>query len=257
MFITGVIGFPLKLTYSPLLHNTAFKKLRIPGVYYPLCVPPENFKEIIFKLKELGFSGVNITNPYKIEILKYLDGVNPTVMDIGAVNTVFIENNKMVGENTDTYGFRESLKAYDIDLKNKIVLIIGAGGVARAILYVLCKERTQRIFITNRTISKAYPLIENYDIEGIELKRVPRILKDVDFVINATSIDIHKRIIPFLKNGSIYYDTNYRFKISERKGIKVINGIEMLVLQGAYSFSLWTKQAPPVSIMRDALKEVL
>ncbi|MEO0206669.1 MAG: shikimate dehydrogenase, partial [candidate division WOR-3 bacterium] len=233
MLITGVIGYPLRLTYSPTMHNAAFKELNVEGIYYPLSVPPEGFKEIILRIRQLKFRGVNITNPYKVEVIKYLDEMSSIARIVGAVNTVLIKHNKMIGENTDVYGFNESLRIHNIDLENRVVLIIGAGGVARAILYVLGKKRTQKIFVTNRTISKPCALTKKYDIAVVEIEQVRQIIGDIDFVVNATSTDMHKRIVPFLKNGSMYYDTNYRFKIPERKGIRVINGIDMLLFQGA------------------------
>lgn len=254
MFITGVIGYPLKLTYSPLLHNTAFKRLPLSGVYYPLCVPPAEFKNIIFKLKELGFNGVNITNPYKIEILEYLDEISHTGEDIGAVNTVIIKDNKLIGENTDVNGFNQSLKEHNINIKGKEVLMIGAGGVARAIAYVLKSHRPKKITITNRTISKARLVSKICGAEVIKLEDIHRFIRDVDLVINATSIDMCKKIIPLLKGGSIYYDTNYRFKSPVKDGIRLIDGISMLIFQAAYSFSLWTDKKPPFKIMKGVIK---
>lgn len=254
MFITGVIGYPLKQTYSPLIHNTAFNKLKINGVYYPMSVQPGDFGTVISILKKLNFTGVNITNPYKKMVLKYLDSFDHTAILIGAVNTVLIEKNKSIGFNTDFYGFQKSLAEHNINLKKRTVLLIGAGGVASACAYVLKHSQPAKVFIANRTILKALKIANLCKAEVIGFKQIKQVGKYIDVVINATSIDLQKKIIPVLKSGSIYYDTNYGFKQINCKRIFLVNGISMLIYQAALSFSIWTKQKPPVAIMKRALK---
>lgn len=256
MLITGVIGYPLKNTYSPLLHNTAFNVLKINGTYYPMRVRPADFGTIISSLKTLGITGVNITNPYKEEVLKYLDDIDEQANSIGAVNTILIKANKIIGFNTDFYGFERSLSEHNINLGNKTVLLIGAGGVARPCAFVLKDVGVKKLFITNRTINKTEKILSICEGEVIGFEQIKKLAKYVDVVINATSIDLQNKIIPVLKSGGIYYDTNYRFKQIRRRGIFVVNGICMLIYQAAHSFSLWTGKEPPVSIMKGALKGV-
>ncbi len=256
MFITGVIGYPLKKTFSPLLHNNAFIELGLKGRYFPLYVPEKDFEMIIKIVKQLKFTGLNITNPYKIEILKYLDGISPVAKKIGAVNTVVIRKQKLFGENTDIYGFDKSLKEHNINLNGKKIMLIGAGGVARAIVYVVLRKKPQSLFIASRSKTKSQCLAEEYNVKSINFKDVPAMIRNIDVVINATSVDIHNLIFPYMKDGSIYYDINYRFPISNFKNILTINGITMLVYQAALSFSIWTGRMPPINIMKDAIKGV-
>lgn len=254
MFLTGVIGYPLKQTYSPLLHNTAFYRLGINGMYYPMCVQPGGFEAIIPVLKKLKFTGVNITNPYKRAVLKYLDDIDSLTISIGAVNTVVIEEGRSIGFNTDFYGFKSSLAEHKIVIKNKSVLLVGAGGVVRACAYLLKDSQPKKIFIANRTISRAQEIAEICNAEAIAFEQIIEVIKYTNIVINGTSIDLQEMIIPWLNDGSIYYDINYGFKPLKHEGIFLVNGLSMLIYQAALSFSLWTKRKPPVAIMKSALK---
>ncbi len=257
MLLCGVIGYPLNFTYSPILHNTAFRNLNIDGYYIPMRVPEKDLVEVIRLLKILKFSGFNITSPYKVKIIKFLDKLSPTAEKIGAVNTILFKKNKLFGENTDAYGFEQSLCENNIEINDKSVLIIGAGGACRAIVYVLNKYKPVVIYIANRTLTKAEEIARKYNNEAISIRDVRGIIKKVDIVINATPIDLQQRIIPIMKNGAVYYDTNYCYRYFKAKHIKIINGISMLVHQAARSFSLWTGRNPSVGIMQEALKEVM
>ncbi|MGQ9664126.1 MAG: shikimate dehydrogenase [bacterium] len=254
MLITGVIGYPLKQTYSPLLHNTAFKALKINGVYYPMRVQPTDFGTIISSLKTLGFTGVNITNPYKKKVIKYLDAIDARAKSIGAVNTILIEKERIIGFNTDFYGFAKSLSEHNIRIKSRNILLIGAGGVSSACAYVLKGLQPRQVFITNRTIYKAKMVARLCAADVIGFEQIKKIIRLVDIVINATSVDLQNMIIPALKENCIYYDTNYWFKLLKRRGIFVVNGLSMLIYQAALSFSIWTRHKPPVAIMKAALK---
>jgi len=255
MFLTGVIGYPLKYTLSPKIHNFAFRRLKIKGIYLPLCIPPDDLKDLFLKLIKLGFTGFNITNPYKTRIMEYLNELTPVARKIGAVNTVVIKDKKIIGDNTDVYGFAYSLKEHKIELKDKKALIIGAGGVVRACLYVLGQKKPKEVFITNRTESKIESVLHIYPAKKIHFSQISQYASNMDIVINGTSVDTQDMVIPFLKPGSVYYDINYRFKLSKSKRIKVIDGISMLIYQAAHSFKLWTGYRP-VNLMKRALKEV-
>ncbi len=256
MFIAGVIGYPLKKTFSPLLHNSALNSLNLKGYYFPLCVPEKDFEMMIVTFKKLKFAGLNITHPYKIKMIRYLDGISSVAEKIGAVNTVIIKNQKLFGENTDRHGFYESLKEYKIDLSGKKILIIGAGGVARAIAYVIYKKKPKTLFFANRTRIRSFFLARRYNGIQINFEDVPDIVGNIDMVINATAVDLHNKIIAYMKSGSVYYDTNYCFSLPSPKNMLVVSGITMLVYQAAYSFSIWTGRMPPINIMKNAIKEV-
>jgi shikimate dehydrogenase len=141
LLVTGIIGYPLKTTFSPPMHNAAFKALGIEGKYVQLPVKEEKLKEAVYGMSALGFRGFNVTIPYKKKVMKYLDEISPDALSVDAVNTVLIEKDKLTGFNTDIYGFEESLNKYKISLNNKKVMLIGAGGVAYACSYIISKKK--------------------------------------------------------------------------------------------------------------------
>lgn len=253
MLITGIIGYPLEKTLSIKMHKAAFKKLKIDGIYLRLPVKEENLKVATLGLRSLGFKGVNVTIPYKNKILKYLDDTSDEVRRIGAVNTIIIKNEKLIGYNTDIYGFKESLKEYNISISNKKIMLIGAGGVGHACAYVINSLKPKRFFVVNRTYEKAIDLYEKYNVDIVVIDKIERVIPEIDIIINATSVDLQQIILPNIKEGSIYYDMNYKFKFIKGKGVKMINGLLMLVYQGVKSFELWTNKDAPIEIMKKAV----
>ncbi len=250
MFLTGLIGYPLTKTLSPRLHNQAFRASNMDGIYLPLSVKSNDLENALKGLKAIGFSGVNITNPYKIRIIELLDRIDARAKKVGAVNTVLINRNRLSGYNTDLYGFAKSLDDYRINLKKKRVLLIGAGGAARAVAYILSRRGPERFFICNRTGYRAKEIIQRFGGELIKFNLFERYLTEFDLVINATSMDMQNRVLRRMKNGAVYYDLNYRFRMKRRKGIKMISGLLMLVYQAGESFRLWTKIEPPIRLMK-------
>jgi shikimate dehydrogenase len=253
LIITGLIGYPLEKTLSIKMHGAAFNKLKIDGIYLRLPVKLENLKEATLGLRSLGFKGVNVTIPYKNKILKYLDDTVDEVNKIKAANTILIENEKLIGYNTDIYGFKKSLSEYNINIANKKVLLVGAGGVGHACAYVINSLKTKRFFVVNRTYEKAVNLSKRYNGDLVLFDKIGRVTPEIDIVINATSIDIQPIILPDIKQESIYYDINYKFKLTKKKGVKMINGLLMLVYQGAKSFEIWTNKDAPIEIMKKAV----
>ena len=253
MLVTGIIGYPLKITLSPPMHNAAFKALDLDGIYVQLPVKKDKLEEAVNGLPALGFKGFNVTIPYKKDIMKYLDEISTDANAIDAVNTVLIEEDKLKGFNTDIYGFEESLKKYGIDLTGKKVLLIGAGGVAYACSYIISKKNPSNFIITDIIEEKADNLAKIYHTDVITSQKVENIASDSDIILNATPVDLQGRILPLMKEGSTYYDINYKFKSKEQKGVKVVNGSLMLILQGARAFTIWTGQDAPIEIMKKAI----
>ena len=253
MLVTGIIGYPLKVTLSPPMHNAAFKELGVDGIYVALPVKKEKLKEAVFGLTALGFRGFNITIPYKKKVMEYLDEISMDATSIEAVNTVLIEENKLKGFNTDTYGFEESLNKYEIDLKDKKVTLIGAGGVAYACSYIISQKNPSRFIITDIIEEKAERLTQIYQADKISPDEVEKIAADSDVVLNATPVDLQNKILPLMKENTVYYDINYKFQVKEQKGVKVVNGILMLILQGARAFTIWTGQEAPIDVMKKAI----
>jgi shikimate dehydrogenase len=252
LLITGIIGYPLKITLSPPMHNAAFKALGINGIYVPLSVKEKHLKDAVDGLKALGFKGFNVTIPYKKKVIEYLDEFAEEAGKVDAVNTVLLKNKKLKGYNTDVYGFDKSLSHYKIKIKNKKVILIGAGGVGAACSYVINKKKPSRFMITDTIDKKSKELARIYEAENIPLKEIRKLILESDLVLNATPIDLQDKVLPLMKEDSTYYDINYKFKLKEKKGVKVVNGGLMLVLQGARAFTLWTKREAPVEIMKRA-----
>ena len=253
MLVTGIIGYPLKVTLSPPMHNAAFKALNLDGIYVALPVKEENLKEAVFGLSALNFRGFNITIPYKKKVMEYLDEISADATAIDAVNTVLIDENKLKGFNTDIYGFEESLNKYEIALQGKKVMLIGAGGVAYACSYIINKKNPSRFIITDIIEEKAKKLTQIYKADKISTDDVEKIASESDVILNATPVDLQDKILPLMKENSVYYDINYKFQIKEQKGVKVVNGSLMLILQGARAFTIWTEQDAPIDIMKKAI----
>jgi shikimate dehydrogenase len=253
LLVTGIIGYPLKTTFSPPMHNAAFKKLGIDGTYVQLPVKEEKLKEAVYGLPALGFKGFNVTIPYKKKVMKYLDEISDDAISIDAVNTVLIEENKLTGFNTDIYGFEESLNKYEIALAGKKVLLIGAGGVAYACSYIINKKKTSSFIITDIIKEKAENLAKIYQADTITSQELENVASDSDIILNATPLDLQSKILPLMKENSVYYDINYKFKVKEQKGVKVVNGSLMLILQGARAFTIWTGKDAPIEVMKKAI----
>ncbi|MEJ2355706.1 MAG: shikimate dehydrogenase [candidate division WOR-3 bacterium] len=253
MLVTGIIGYPLKITLSPPMHNAAFKALGIDGIYAQLPVEENKLKEAVHCLSALGFRGFNVTIPYKKMVMEYLDEISDAALSVDAVNTVLIEGNELKGFNTDTYGFEESLNTYKISLENKKVMLIGAGGVAYACSYVITKKNPSDFIITDLIEEKAKKLSEIYRANKISAQNIEKLTGESDIIFNATPVDLQDKLLPLMKEDSVYYDINYKFNKKEQKGVKVVNGSLMLILQGARAFSIWTGQDAPVKVMKKAI----
>ena len=257
----GIIGNPLSHSLSPLLHNFWFTKYNIKAKYTLIEIRADQIGEIVNKIKRKELQGINVTTPYKQAIIPFLDLVVNEAKEISSVNTIYLnDENKIIGENTDIYGFDCSFvkKLKDEDLFKKKVLILGAGGVAPTIIHALLKTKTEKLFLSNRTTKKAedvkkkYPFIEIIPWENIENKS-----KDMDVIINATTLgtkngnDFDQRIKKFNAN-LIYYDVVYNplettmLKNFKEKKAKTFNGLEMFLYQGQKSFYLWNNIKPVV-----------
>ena len=257
----GIIGSPLTHSLSPLLHNFWFKKYNVNASYKLIEIKIGQIGEIINKIKKRELQGINVTTPYKQKVIPFLDRVINEAREISSVNTIYLDNeNKIVGENTDVYGFNYSFikKLKDKDLLGKKVLILGAGGVAPAIIYALLNKQIKNIFISNRTIEKAenikkrFPFIEIILWENIENKS-----QDMDVIVNTTSLGMKNgsdfgELIKEFKTDLIYYDVVYNpletimLKNFKEKKAKTFNGLEMFLYQGQKSFYLWNKINPQI-----------
>jgi len=268
----GVIGHPIAHSLSKPMHEAVFKELNLPHTYDAIDVKPEDLKDFI---KSNPYDGLNVTIPHKVEVMKHLDEIKNEAKQIQAVNTIkYIRHHdtpntdtpKAIGHNTDATGFQNSLKEENINLENKNALVIGAGGVSRAILISL-KNNNANITLTNRTKQKAINLNQQLNINAKIIDYEQLItnnqLPETDIIVNTTSIGMHPNTehspIPkkLLKPNHIIFDAVYNplktklIKDAEAIGCKTISGVNMLVHQGAESLRIWLGIEPPIQAMKD------
>ncbi|NPA13513.1 MAG: shikimate dehydrogenase [Aquificae bacterium] len=270
--VYGIIGYPVKHSKSPTFQTKAFQHLNINAVYLPFEVKPEDLEKAIQGIKALSIKGFNITVPHKEEVIKYLDEVSPEVEYIGACNTVVNIDGYLKGYNTDAYGFITGLKELEPSLEGKKVLVIGAGGASRAVIYSLIKEGVDKIYLANRTIQKAEKLKLDFlplskfvqqIIQPITLDQIDNYLPESEIIVNTTSVGL-KENDPHLfdyskinKNQTvvdIIYKQTPLLKVAQEKGCKWQDGLPMLLYQGAKAFQIWTGKEPPIDIMEEVLK---
>jgi shikimate dehydrogenase len=254
----GLIGKNISYSLSPLIHNANFKACLIDADYHIIDLNDLHSK--IHDLKKLN--GFNITTPYKEVILPYCDFISDEVKEIGACNTVKVIDGKFHGYNTDVYGFYQLLKVNQLLNRGKEtkVLIIGAGGAAKAVHYTFKKFTNYQVFITNRTLQKAQKISENtIDFKGISLK-----LKEFDIVIQATNLGVKNYESPIeidaVKVNSVYIDLNYQTNLkflddSKMRGAKTINGLEMLIQQAAKSYEIWVEDRANLEVIKKVILE--
>jgi shikimate dehydrogenase len=274
--ICGLIGDPVEHTMSPPMQNAAFKKLGLDYIYLPFRVKPEELPRAVAGLKALNVKGFNVTTPHKVSVIPLLDGLDPLAEKIGAVNTVVNDGGELRGYNTDATGFLRALLGKGVRPEGKNVVILGAGGAARAIAYILI-ENGSHLTILNRKLELdwaeniAQLILEDFGREVRVMELLPRhlsaALKGGDILVNATSVGmspasgrspvparlLHRRLVVF----DIVYNPMMTklLKDSKAAGARTIDGVDMLAWQGALAFERWTGQAAPLALMRrEALK---
>ncbi|WP_419956092.1 shikimate dehydrogenase [Neobacillus niacini] len=263
----AVLGDPIGHSMSPIMLNDVLSYYEIDAHYHPFKVSPEDLETAIRGLKAIGISGFNVTIPHKSAILPFLDGVDDLAMSIGAVNTVVNDNGKLIGYNTDGYGFIKGLEPYITSFSDKKVLVIGAGGAARAIYFTMAKMKPLAIDITNRSVERAKELIEACPFESksksLSLNEAEAQLNEYDVVIQTTMVGMYPKVsetpinLSYLTSGALVCDIVYnpletQFLMEARqKGATVQNGVEMFVYQGALAFEKWTGIFPDVKRMRE------
>ncbi|MBP9718044.1 shikimate dehydrogenase [Candidatus Gracilibacteria bacterium] len=248
-----VIGQPIAHSASPRLHNGWFRKLAIKARYEAVEVAPEDLRVFMKTFRE-KYAGGNVTIPHKEKVMKYLDVISDEAKKIGAVNTIVNKKGKLFGHNTDMYGALSSLKNGGVrSLKNKRVLVVGAGGAARAIVYGLSTAQAH-VVIANRTLSKAKKLAREFDVQAINLAEWQ--YEKVDIIINATSVGLKdknttplsnlKSVLKNTQKKPIVMDIVYNPKMTKllkdarSAGCAIITGDHMFIGQAKKAFELWT-----------------
>lgn len=266
--IVGVIGHPIKHSYSPLMHNVAFELSGLNYIYLPFDVPPALLKDSLKGMLALGIKGFNVTIPLKEKILPMLKEISDEANTIGAVNTVVNEDGILHGYNTDVLGIVESLIDYKDDLQNSTVTVIGAGGAARSVIYALIRNfKVDRINIVNRTEQIAESLKEYFSSKMLftNLKSYPLVPPDIvevfnksKLIVNTTSmgmipnVDDSATSIPeSFKKDQIVFDVVYTpvktklLRLAEAQGATIVTGLKMFIEQGAKAYELWTGEQMP------------
>ncbi|MFX1298200.1 MAG: shikimate dehydrogenase [Promethearchaeota archaeon] len=282
MEITGktqlciLIGNPVEHSMSPKMHNAAFQKLGLDYVYLALRVDNDKVKEAIEGIRALNIKGANVTVPHKINAMQYLDEIDPVAENIGAINTIINKDGHLYGTNTDGIGAVRSLIEENVELKDKKIVMIGAGGVARPIAYNFAPNAKEFVLfdivesavqnLTTELKKKIGGNVRGYESDS---ENISKEIQDADIFINATPVGMYPKvnasILPkeLLRKDLVVFDVVYNpletklLKEAREIGAKAISGVMMLVYQGVAAFELWTGQKAPVDLMKKMVLEGL
>jgi shikimate dehydrogenase len=274
--ILCIIGHPISHTMSPLMHNIALNDLNLDYVYVAFDVTPKNLRHALNGIRALNIRGMNVTIPHKETILSYLDSIDPIAQKIGAVNTIKLEDGRIYGKNTDAEGFIRAIEDANIDISEMDVLLLGSGGAAKAVSYALI-QKISKLTILNRTKPKATELANKLKKESeipifakkLEETTINDEIQNVDLVVNATPVGMYpsqqESILSsnMLHQDLIVFDLIYNpletklIKDARKVGCKTINGLDMLISQGALAFEWWTDKKPNINLMKRKVIEFL
>ncbi len=271
-----IIGNPIEHSMSPTMHNAAITNLRLDYIYLAFKIMPNNLNFAVKGIRAFNIIGINVTLPFKQKIMKYLDEIDPMAKKIGAINAIKNDEGYLTGKNTDADGGLNALRNEGFKIKGKNILLLGAGGAARA-LSIKMAENVNKIVIVNRTLKRAINLsqtIRKYFGINSEAKQLNKNIlseecKKADIIINTTPIGMYPNVdespIPpeCLHEDLIVYDIVYNpieTKLiidANQKGCKTLGGLDMLVNQGAIAFEWWTNKKPNTSLMKSKIIEFL
>ncbi len=250
-----VIGNPIEHSLSPKLHNFWIKQNNIDAIYNKKKLNIDEIKNLILDVRKRKISGINVTVPFKNKVIPFLDELSLGAKQTQSVNTIFMKDDKVIGDNTDIGGFESAIRKLNFDLTNKTVLILGAGGVVPSIIYALIKMGASKILISNRTKTKAENIKKLFNnIQIISWGEIP----DFDLIINGTSVGLNNNDLidlDFSKvgNNKLFYDVIYNpdrtnfLKTAKKLGNKFENGKFMFIFQALLSFKLWHNLEPTVN----------
>lgn len=272
--IVGLIGHPVEHSFSPPMHNAAFDALGMDYAYVAFDVDPNNLKSAIEGAQSLNIKGLNVTIPHKVNVMQYLDGLDEVARLIGAVNTIDFKNLK--GYNTDGIGAVKAIEEVT-SIKNKNVVVAGAGGASRAISFYIAKYGAESLTILNRNEAKAESLASDVSDSGLigevasdSINLIDNYMENADVLIDTTPLGMHPNINdePIVKADKmdedlVVFDAVYNpnetvlLKEAIKANAKPVYGIKMLLYQGVESFKIWTGKTAPVDVMEKALKNTL
>jgi shikimate dehydrogenase len=269
--ICGLIGDPVEHSMSPAMQNAAFRELGLDYVYVPFRVKSTELGQAIAGMRALNIRGLNVTVPHKVAVVQFLDELDHLAEKIGAVNTIVNDDGVLTGYNTDATGFLQALQEREIEPAGKTAVILGAGGAARAIAFILA-ERGATLLILNRALeldwakdlASRISQIFGKKVKALELNKenLTKVIGKADILVNATSVGMSPRAdetpVPAdrLRPDLIVYDIVYNpmktrlLREAEAAGASTISGVDMLVWQGALAFEKWTGRKAPVELMK-------
>jgi len=265
-----LIGHPLGHSLSPVFHNAAFRAADLDATYALADVPPEDLAATVAALRAADVYGANVTVPYKQDVLPLLDALSDAARALGAVNTIVNDAGRLTGLNTDVPGFAADLRAQDIAVAGERVVILGAGGAARGVAAALAGMHVGHLVIANRTPERAAAIQQQYPeiaaTVGIAGHDLDAALADTTLLINATSVGLHGDETPItadvldrLPPSAAVYDLIYRptslLRAAHARNLRAIDGLGMLIHQGALSWEAWTGQPAPLNVMWRAARE--
>lgn len=273
--VFAILGDPVAHSLSPQMHNAALTALGIDAIYVPFHVSPDHLAAAVAGIRALQIAGLSVTVPHKEHIIPLLDEIDPAAQRIGAVNTVVNRQGRLIGYNTDAPGFLRALHdTLGFAPRDQMVVLIGAGGAARAALVALAQEGATTIVVANRTLSRAIDLIENYrgvfpdcHLVATELygDSIGGFLAQADLLVNTSAIGLQGEsfpppIITTLKPSARIFDMVYAKTTrtplviqGENTGHRAADGRSMLIAQGEEAFVLWTEKTPPAGVMKTTL----
>ena len=250
-----VIGNPIQHSLSPLIHNYWIKKNNINAIYEKEKLEKEGLKDLMSEIKEGKIHGINVTVPFKKDIIPYLEELTLEAENTQSVNTIYLNDNKVTGHNTDIDGFRLAIQDIKFDISKKHILIVGAGGVVPSIIYALMKMNVNKISLINRTKKKAEDLKKLFkDLNLINWDEI----QSFDMIINATSVGLKindelNLDLSKIENNKLFYDVIYNpretnfLKNAKTLGNKTENGKKMFIHQAAQSFKIWHGIQPEIN----------
>ena len=272
--IVGLIGHPVEHSFSPPMHNAAFDALNMDYAYVAFDVNPNDLKSAIEGAESLNIKGFNVTIPHKVDVMQYLDELDEVARLIGAVNTIDFKNLK--GYNTDGIGAVKAIEEVT-SIKNKNVVVAGAGGASRAISFYIAKYGAESLTILNRNEAKAESLASDVSDSGLigevaydSINAIGNYMEGADVLIDTTPLGMHPNISdePIVKADMMdedlvvfdaVYNPNETVLIKEviKANAKPVYGIKLLLYQGAESFKIWTGKTAPIDVMEKALRNTL
>lgn len=272
----ALIGDPVEQSLSPAMHNAAFQTLGLKCAYIALRVPKPMLADAIASVRALGIAGLNVTIPHKIDIVGLLDELDKFASLVGAVNTVKNDGGKFIGFNTDGEGALRALQGKIGSVRGKEVVLLGAGGAARAIAFSLARAGA-KLTIANRTVPRARALAStieqklgiNVEVTSLSRAELTKALKNACVLINATSVGMYPKTektlvrASMMHRGLVVFDIVYEplqtklLREARRAGGETIDGLGMLAHQGALAFEIWTGKRAPIKIMKAAAKREL